>query len=57
MEILNTLLVSQNTFLPQWFHLRADKNSNGDALQMANYFYETSLFEHSEPDIIKIPVE
>jgi hypothetical protein len=24
---------------------------------MANYFYETGLFEHSEPGISKYPVE
>ncbi len=53
----NTILVHQNEFMPKWFTLRADKNSNGDALQMANFFYETNLFQHSEPDIIKIPVE
>ncbi len=53
----NAILVHQNEFMPKWFTLRADKNSNGDALQMANYFYETNLFEHSEPDITKIPVE
>jgi len=53
----NTVLDHQNQFMPEWFTLRADKNSNGDALQMANYFHETNLFEHSEPQIIKIPVE
>ena len=53
----NTVLDHQNQFMPEWFMLRADKNSNGDALQMANYFHETNLFEHSEPQIIKIPVE
>lgn len=53
----NTVLDHQNQFMPKWFTLKADKNSNGDALQMANYFYETNLFEHSEPNITKIPVE
>lgn len=53
----NTELVKQNEFMPKWFELRAIKNSNGDALKMSNYFYETGLFEHSEPRISKYPVE
>lgn len=52
-----TELVKQNEFMSQWFELRATKKSNGDALEMANYFHETGLFEHSEPDISKYPVE
>lgn len=52
-----TELVEQNEFMPQWFKLRATKNSNGDALKIANYFYETGLFEHSELGISKYPVE
>ncbi len=53
----NTELVKQNEFMPKWFELRATKNSNGDALAMANFFYESELFEHSEPGISKYPVE
>jgi hypothetical protein len=53
----NTELVKQNEFMPKWFELRATKNSDGDALKMANYFYETGLFEYSDPEISKYPVE
>lgn len=53
----NTELVNQNDFILKWFELRATKNSNGDALAMANFFYESELFEHSEPGISKYPVE
>ena len=53
----NTELVKQDEFMPKWFELRATKNSNGDALKMANYFYETGLFECSEPGISKFPVD
>jgi len=53
----NTELVGPNIFMPQWFTVRATKDSEGDALHMANYFYESGLFEASEPDIIKLPVE
>ncbi len=53
----NTELVRQNNHSPKSFTLRATKNSKGDALKMANYFHETGLFEYSEPNIIKYPVE
>ena len=53
----NTMIRGQNQFMSDWYSLYADKNSNGDALQMANYFYETGLFEASEPDIIKLVVK
>jgi hypothetical protein len=53
----NTELVRQNKFMPKWYELRATKNSDGDALRMANHFYESRLFEHSEPGISKYPVE
>lgn len=53
----NTELVKQNKFMPKWFELRATKSSSGDALAMANYFFETRLFAHSEPGISKFPVK
>jgi hypothetical protein len=57
-SLTNTQIKSQNQFREQWFTLFADKNSSeGDALRIANYFFETGLFEATEPDIFKIPVE
>lgn len=53
----NTELVKQNEFMREWFELRATKNSSGDGLAMANFFYESGLFEHSEPGISKYSVE
>lgn len=53
----NTELVEQNKFMKNWFTIRATKKSKGDALKMANYFYDTGLFESSEPDLTKYPVE
>jgi len=53
----NTEIVEQNQFMEKWFELRATKNSTGDAMAMANFFYESELFEHSEPGISKYPVE
>lgn len=53
----NTQIIGQNQFMSNWFSLSADKNSQGDALEMANYFFNTGLFDASEPDIIKLAVE
>ncbi len=33
-----------------YFIIRADKNSNGDALDMANKFFESGFFEYAEPE-------
>lgn len=52
-----TELVEQYQFMPQWFTLRANKNSKGDALRMANYFKESKLFEYAHPNPWKLPVE
>ncbi|MBD1397185.1 hypothetical protein H9Q13_08420 [Pontibacter sp. JH31] len=32
--------------------LRADKNSKGNALEMANFFHEQPLIKHAEPDFV-----
>jgi hypothetical protein len=53
----NTRILYQNEFMENWFTLEATKLSQGDALQMANYFYESGLFEETAPDIIKLVVE
>ena len=53
----NTELVGQNQFMAKWYELRATKESNGDGLAMANFFYESGLFEYSEVGISKYPVE
>lgn len=52
-----TELLEQNPFMSSWFILKTTKKSIGDALKMANYFYESKLFVTAEPDIIKFPVE
>jgi hypothetical protein len=57
LERTRTELLEQDKFMDAWFTLRAHKNSQGDAMQMASYFYETGLFEASEPDIMTFVVE
>jgi hypothetical protein len=56
-HLTNTRIIEQNRFMSDWYSLHADKNSNGDALEMANYFYETGFFKASEPGIFKMAVE
>ncbi len=53
----NTSIVLQNIYRRNSFILATNKNSTGDALQMANYFFETGLFEASEPDIVRLAVQ
>ncbi len=53
----NTEIVEQLQFMNDWYKLKADKYSNGDALQMANYFHETGLFSAVDYDFIKVVVE
>lgn len=52
-----TELVEQNKFMKKWFTIRSTKNSKGDGLEMANYFYESKLFVATEPELGKLPVE
>jgi len=48
----NTHIIQQNEFVPELYEIEADKNSIGNALEMANYFYENGNFEYSTPDLI-----
>ena len=55
---LNALSQDTNTDVlyqsahPNWFYLRADKNSKGNAMQMGNYFYESGKFLFAGPCLI-----
>lgn len=48
----NVEIIGQNEYMPLWFTLSCSNKSDGNALEMANYFYETGLFEASEPDFL-----
>ncbi|WP_299090758.1 S8 family serine peptidase [uncultured Bacteroides sp.] len=50
--INNVEIIGFNEFMPLWYTLSCDNESAGDALQMANEFYESGLFEFAEPDLI-----
>lgn len=57
LSVTNTWIRAQDQFMSDWYTIFADKNSKGDAIEMANYFHETGLFAVSQPDIIKIVVK
>jgi len=46
-------ILGNNEFMPLWYTLSCDRNSKGNALEMANLFYESRLFEASEPDLME----
>jgi len=51
-EETNTIILRQNEFIPEIYEIIADKNAKGNALEMANYFYEKGNFVFSTPDLI-----
>ena len=53
----NTEVIHQNEFMDNWFTLKAGKDAQGDAMKLANFFYETGLFDAAEPDNYKRAVE
>ena len=48
-EEMNTKIMLQ---VGSWFYLRSDKNSKGNAMQMANHFHETGKFLCASPGLI-----
>ncbi|MDO9553744.1 S8 family serine peptidase [Rhodonellum sp.] len=59
-EILESLanqnqveIMGNDTFMPLWYILSCDKNSKGNALEMANFFYESRYFDSAEPDLME----
>jgi len=47
----NIELIGSNIFMPLWFTISVTADSK-NALEMANMFYETGLFEAAEPDLM-----
>lgn len=48
----NVEIIGNNKFMPLWYTLSCTKYSKGNALEMANVFYESNLFAGSEPDLM-----
>ena len=58
---LYTITQETNTSIKEqimegWYMISADKNSKGNALQMANYFHETKKFEAAEPNFLNAKI-
>lgn len=50
-ESSQAVILGKNKFMPLWYTLSAT-NKSLNALYLANKFYETGLFQYSEPDLI-----
>jgi len=48
----NVEIIGNDKFMPLWYILSCTNRSTGNALTMANLFYEADLFNASEPDLI-----
>lgn len=46
-------IVGSHTYRPLWHTLSCDVSSKGNALEMANAFFESGIFEHALPDIME----
>lgn len=45
-------IVGNNKYMPLWYTLACSKRSKGDALEMANSFYESDMFAACQPDLL-----
>ncbi|MCL2436078.1 MAG: S8 family serine peptidase, partial [Lentimicrobiaceae bacterium] len=48
----NATVVYQNRFMPLWFVVSVTERSRFNAMEAANYFYESGLFQAAEPDLM-----
>jgi subtilisin family serine protease len=48
----NVQILGRNKFMPLWYTLSCTKSSNGNAMKMANHFFESKLFAYSEPEFL-----
>jgi len=51
----NVQIVGSNRFMPLWYTLACSKESFGNALELANKFYESDMFGAAEPDFLTEP--
>lgn len=51
-EQYNVVIIEQNQFMPLWYTLSCTKESQLNAMQMANVYYESGKFSCSEPDLM-----
>jgi hypothetical protein len=48
----NVKIIGKNRYMPLWHTLACTKNSKGNALEMANMFFESGEFDAAEPDLM-----
>lgn len=46
------IIVKQDDFMPLWYVLSCTKSSDKNAMEMANQFLESGLFQFAEPDLM-----
>ncbi|MDY8136197.1 S8/S53 family peptidase [Aquimarina sp. 2201CG5-10] len=51
-EVENVEILGHNKFMPLWFSISIKEDSKLNALHMANIFYESGVFEATEPAFI-----
>ncbi|MGY6520393.1 MAG: hypothetical protein ACXIUD_01600 [Mongoliitalea sp.] len=52
----NTEWLGPNQFMPNWHEVRATKDSQGDALEMANFFFRSGVVNAVDPGVGIYPV-
>ncbi|HBY54852.1 MAG TPA: hypothetical protein DEH15_20775 [Marinilabiliales bacterium] len=48
----NSIIVKQDDFMPLWYVLSCTKVSDKNAMELANQFFESDLFQYAEPDLM-----
>lgn len=48
----NCIIVKQDDFMPLWYVLSCTKSSDKNAMELANQFFESGLFQYAEPDLM-----
>jgi hypothetical protein len=48
----NSIIVKQDDFMPLWYVLSCTKKSDKNAMELANQFFESGLFQFAEPDLM-----
>ena len=54
MASIYALEIIENNILPNWYTLKCTEDSEYNALQLANLFYESGIFRACEPEFINI---
>ncbi len=45
-------IIGNNVFMPSWYILECNKESEGNSIEMANIFYTSGLFKNAQPDLL-----